>query len=211
MTSIQPPKLTKVQIWEEAEKFRNKYVLPPDTVPVPIEEIVEFGLDIQPQPIPNLMSHYDIDGFLSSDLTTLYIDQGIYENDRQENRRRFTYAHEAGHYWLHRDLYESLDFKTTAEWIEFHAEMPEDNLRWFEYQGHEFAGRLLVPRERLIQELNNQAAKVEKYRALIPNHDDDLLMQYIAGSICSVFRVSEKVIHKRIQREEIWSSLIFNR
>lgn len=210
MTSLKPQILSREQIWEEVENFRQRHINPPDTVPVPIDDIIEFELNIQPQPIPHLLEEYDIDGFLSGDLKVLYIDQNIYESPRQENRRRFTYAHEAGHLWLHKAQIEECHFQNPREWIEFRNKMPEDDLKWSEYQGYEFAGRLLVPRNSLVQELNRTSDLVMKYRTGVPDSDDDLLMEYLAGFVNNVFRVSEDVIYRRIKHEKIWDLLSFN-
>lgn len=216
MAELKPNRLSKEQIWEEAESFREKYVLPPDTVPVPIDEIVEFDMNIQPQPIPNLKSEHDIDGFLVfiRDTPVIYIDQNIYENERQENRRRFTYAHESGHFWLHIDrikaVKDEFNLDSPRDWIEFRANIPEDDLGWFEWQAYEFAGRLLVPRNRLIQELNSCSDKVSAFRNVFPNGDDEQLIDYLAGAINQVFRVAEKTIVKRIRHEKIWNLLSFN-
>jgi len=216
LTELRPPILSTEQIWEQAETFRQKYVLPPDTVPVPIDEIVELDLKIQTKPIPNLKSEYDIDGFLVllKDAPVLYIDQNIYENEKQENRRRFTYAHELGHFWLHRDIIkevkETFDLRSRWDWIEFRANIPEDDLGWFEWQAYEFAGRLLVPRNRLIQELNSCSEKVSAFRNVFPNGSDEQLIDYLAGAINQVFRVAEETIVKRIRHEKIWDLLSFN-
>ena len=89
------------EIREQAEQFRRQYVLPPDRIPVPIIDIVELELVLEVIPILDLMRKIDIDGFLSKDLSTIYIDHNIYMDPRQENRLRFTFAHEVGHLILH--------------------------------------------------------------------------------------------------------------
>jgi len=99
---IDPPRLRWNDIREEAEKFRRKYVNPPDLVPVPIIEIVELKLGLQPIPIADLME-IDIDGFLTSDLKSICLDVDIYQNPRKETRLRFTLAHEIGHWVLHKE------------------------------------------------------------------------------------------------------------
>lgn len=64
-------------IREHANQFLSNYH-PDLTFPVPIEEIAEFQLGLYFAPVPKLMDLYDVDGFLSSDLTTIYIDEFIY-------------------------------------------------------------------------------------------------------------------------------------
>ncbi len=50
-----------------AEIFRKDQSLSKKQIPVPIEEIVEFGLKLELIPIHDMKSKSDIDGFLSND------------------------------------------------------------------------------------------------------------------------------------------------
>jgi hypothetical protein len=65
---LEPPRLKWEFIRQKAEEFRRDYVNPIDLVPVPIIEIVEFDLGIQPIPKAGLKRDVDIDGFLTRDL-----------------------------------------------------------------------------------------------------------------------------------------------
>lgn len=210
MVSIKPSRLKISQIWEKSEEFRNKYADPPDQVPFPIDDIVESYLRIQPQPIPRLLEEYDIDGFLSADLRVIYIDQTIYDDPRYQYRRRFTFAHEVGHLVLHGEQIKQCSFDTVEEWIQFRSELPEDDLRFFEFEGYEFAGRLLVPKNRLIQALNSLSDKVAWYRDKFPNNNNELLIEYLASSVNNLFDVSDGVILRRIRNERIWDDLKFS-
>ena len=51
---------------------------------------------------------------------------------------------------------------------------------------------------------------VMKYRTGFPDSDDELLIEYLAGYVNSVFCVSEDVIYRRIKSERIWDLLTFN-
>ena len=101
---MKPKRYTWPEIRKLAEDFRTIYVDPPDKIPVPIEEIVEFGLGLEIVPKDRLKSTIDVDGFLSNDLKTIYIDGKIYSDKRYSNRLRFTLAHEVSHYILHEDI-----------------------------------------------------------------------------------------------------------
>ncbi len=68
MGGFKPKKLSWDFIRNKAELFRSQYIKPPDLVPVPIEEIIEFDLKITPWPKKGLLQKIDIDGFLSNDL-----------------------------------------------------------------------------------------------------------------------------------------------
>jgi Zn-dependent peptidase ImmA (M78 family) len=150
---LKPKRLRWEEIRQRAEGFREEYVDPPDTIPVPVEEILEFDLGIIPLPKKGLLQEIDVDGFLSRDLKYLIVDADIYDDPRQENRLRFTYAHEIGHLVLHKDEIKSCEFRTEEDWIHFREDMSEEYLLWFEQQAYEFAGRLLVPVHHLKQTL----------------------------------------------------------
>jgi len=90
-------------------------VHPPDLVPVPIEEILEFDLGIVPCPQKGLLQEIDVDGFLSKDLKRLFIDADVYNDPRQENRLRFTCAHEIGHLVLHKEQIQNCEFRSEEE------------------------------------------------------------------------------------------------
>jgi hypothetical protein len=90
-----------------ASKFLKEYN-PSNVIPVPIEEIIEFGLKMDIIPIPGLKdisvdAGLDIDAFISSDLKSITIDQ--YTMEKRENRYRYTLAHEIAHKLLHEDIY----------------------------------------------------------------------------------------------------------
>jgi hypothetical protein len=85
--------------------------------------------------------------------------------------------------------------------------MLEDDLSWFEQQAYEFAGRLLVPKNKLIEELDKNKDKIEKFKSLAKYIDEDLLIRGISNIICMRFCVSDVVIDKRIKKEKILKEL----
>lgn len=64
---------------------------PAGTIPVPIEEIIEFQLSIDIVPMPGLHTLIETDGFITSDLKEIYVDELVYT--KWPNRYRFTLAH----------------------------------------------------------------------------------------------------------------------
>ena len=119
------------------------------------------------------------------------------------NRLRFTYAHEIGHLVLHTEEIKQCEFRTENDWKGFREDMSEDDLNWFEQQAYEFAGRLLVPKQALIQELNKNEDNIHQFQSVYEN-DDELLKQAISRVICDKFGVSDKVIFRRIKNEQVW-------
>ena len=74
---ISPPRLSWPFIQEKAEEFRSRYVGSVHSIPVPIIEIVELTLKLEPIPIPGFMEKIDIDSFLTKDLKNICIDNDL--------------------------------------------------------------------------------------------------------------------------------------
>ena len=99
------PVLSYEDINNRAEDFLREHKRN-DTLPVDIETIVEFDLGLNIFPFPNLQETFDIEGFISGDLTVIYVDEFIYNH--RLSRYRFTLAHEMGHVVFHSDLISSI-------------------------------------------------------------------------------------------------------
>ena len=206
---IKARRLTWDEIREIAERFRQEYVDPPDLLPVPIEEIVELKLGIQSVPIPNLKKDVDIDGFLSRDFKQLFVDQETFCAERLEKRLRFTYAHEVGHIVLHKEEISKIIIETEEDWVKFRTDFPEEDLSWFELQAYEFAGRLLVPRLKLVEEMKMCRDKIDTLKENFKPINDHAMVEIVAMLICDKFNVSEAVIEKRIRTECVWKETGF--
>ena len=122
------------------------------SIPVPIEEIVEFDFRINIVPVLGLQREFEVEGFTSGDLKNIYVDEYIY-SDRL-TRYRFTLAHEIGHVVLHRHLYHAHTFKSVHNWKDFINSMTEEEHSWLEYQGYAFAVLILVPKQNLIKSVS---------------------------------------------------------
>ena len=129
MGQIRYPYFRYDQIVEAAERFlENRHPL--RNVPIPIEIIVE-GMGIDIVPFPGLHRTYDTDGFTTSDLSSIYVEEYVYVN--VESRYRFTLAHEVGHVWLHGDFYKTLAWNTPAEWKRLIQEIPDREYGFMEW------------------------------------------------------------------------------
>ena len=117
--------------------------------------IVEFNVKLDIEPEHDLAPQTDMEAHLRSDLTGIVVDHDHYMDEKFANRMRFSFAHELGHFFLHKDFYETVVFESAEEWKEILLGLPEADYTNFEYQANEFAGRLLVPREALIHEIEN--------------------------------------------------------
>jgi hypothetical protein len=84
------------------------------TLPVPIEEIVEFGFELEVVPIDGILDDLEVDAFLTSDLKRVYVDAFVLQHRRR--RYRFSLAHELAHHELHRRLYEESRVASVRDW-----------------------------------------------------------------------------------------------
>ncbi len=123
--------------------------------------------------------------------------------DRFQNRTRFSLAHEIGHFVLHKKIYNQLHKQlpnlSIMECREFILNMSDYNN--FEWQAHEFAGRLLVPRQQLIEEIRKIQEKVK--RLSVTGVDPGEILSRTSPALRRVFGVSDQVIEKRVEREDL--------
>ncbi len=170
------------------------------TIPIPIQQIIEFQLGIDIVPMQGLHGLIETDGFITSDLKEIYVDQFVY--DSRPGRYRFTLAHEVGHSVLHRDLFRARHFHSIDEWKAFMNAIPEKEHGWLEYQAYAFAGLVLVPKAPL-------AAATESCVTMIRGEGIDLeenwdfVWSRIASFVGKPFEVSGEVIERRLQKDDI--------
>lgn len=191
-------------LWNIADEARIKY-WPEANLPVNAEGIVEFRLRLDIEPIKNLLSTIDIDAYLKRDLSGIVVDYDCYMNDRFANRMRFSFAHELGHFFLHKELYLKFGISSPEDWKDFILNVPENEYRNFEWQANEFAGRLLVPYPELETEME-KAVEILKENNLVHflKVDPDAVLSRISPMLCKPFGVSTEVIETRVKREHFW-------
>lgn len=199
---IRAPFIDNKTIQRHADNFRCSY-WKKKPLPVDILGIIEFELKLDFEPIKNLRLHTGCDALLSWDCKTITIDWDEFQDERHENRLRFSCAHEIGHLILHKDLYRQLRFSTVDEWIDLMQKIPEREYSFIEFHANEFAGRLLVPRDALLTSIAGCKDKVKEALKIDKNMDPLMLKEYISSSICKGFGVSAEVISRRIEREQI--------
>jgi Zn-dependent peptidase ImmA (M78 family) len=187
------PHLSYKQIGLIADQFLSQHHQS-FTLPIPIEEIVESKMRLKICEQINLKKDYDVEGFLTSDLTTIFIDLNIYINF--ENRARFTIAHEIGHLILHGKLFKELKINSINDLYKLSANISDEDYRWLEYQAYSFASHVLVPKQLLLQELKRKIGK-------IPQQESPEIIAPIAQDLLNIFQVSGEVMLRRLQKEEI--------
>ncbi len=171
-----------------------------DTIPTPIEEIAEIKCGLNIIPLPGLRDLLDVDGFISSDLSSITVDQFVLE--RRLNRYRFTLAHELAHLYLHRDIYAELKFGSLKEWKLFQSEVDESDYNWLEYQAYAFAGLVLVPTGHLGRQFQSAAEAAERV-GFTRQGEPEAFLEYVTEVLKEVFQVSGEVIAKRLRYENL--------
>lgn len=189
-------RLSYKRIGEIANQFLSNYH-PSLSLPIPIEEIAEQKLNLKIREQMNLKKNYDVDGFLLSDLTTIFIDLDLYM--KFENRTRFTIAHEIGHLILHGELFKKLNINSVDKLNELAFKITDEDYRWLEYQAYSFASHALVPKQRLFNEIKKRIGK-------IPRLEAPEVLAPVAQDLLNIFQVSGEVMLRRFEKEEIVKS-----
>ncbi len=185
------------EIEAKVQEFLQEYH-PDNTLPIPIEEIIDLKMGIHIVPTPNMMAVSGVDAVTSHDLKQINIDHEQFE--KKPNRARFTLAHEVGHIVLHKDFIDAQNFKEEAEWRTFVLnDLHRDPM---EVQANIFAAYLLMPSDHLEREFA-QAKKELSVNPLmkgVPLPADKILADYLAKPLSQKFEVSEEAMTNRISR-----------
>jgi hypothetical protein len=166
-----------------------------DRFPVAIEMLVERSFRMDVVPIRGLQHGFNIDAFISQDLSTISVDEFVLEN--RLNRYRFSLAHELGHRVLHPDILGAMKFKSISDWKARITQFPEKAYSFLEYQANTFANCLLVPADQLDQRFDET---LERIRAggMNPADYPDVCLDAICGELGRQFEVSPNVIQCRL-------------
>lgn len=175
-------------------------------LPVDVFSLVELQLRLDVIPFDDLQAKYRIDAALTRDFTGMYVDAESYVFWERgpiwkQNRLRFTVAHEIGHWVLHRDYAAQVQVSSFDQFAR-HFKGDDPSRYWLEQEANEFAGRLLVPVERL-RELFDQFAR--QIGGIMPNwlQSEDLRGKF-AEQVAPRFGVHAQSILTRLDREGLW-------
>jgi hypothetical protein len=196
------PFIPKEEAWKKADQVRQKY-WPSGDLPVEVELLL-YPLGLELVLHHSIKDTGDVDALLLGDLKTIIVDYQDYINDRMQNRIRFSIAHELGHFILHQEKFKDIAHATIKDWVQFIQRIPDAEYSLMEYQAYEFAGRLLVPSERLEKEFRKSIQKAKDANFFSWDKTGDVALGFIANPISRIFGVSSEVIEKRLRREGFW-------
>ena len=198
---IRAPFLQYDDLRNQASQFLSEHH-PDQSIPVPIEEIVEFGFKMDIVPIPGLQEHFDIVAFISKDLTEIRVDEFVM--GYRQNRYRFSLAHELAHRVLHKDIFSEVEFTDIAGWKAAMTDsIPEKEYGLLEWHANCFAGLVLVPPAQLrdaLTEAMEMAAQNGIDWSSLGDAARDAIELHVAGAI----DVSAAVCHKRVEYDRLW-------
>lgn len=194
------PYLSEDQLSRRAERFLREHNAW-GQIPVPIEHIIDVGLQINIIPIRGLKQVCDTDAFISSDFTEISVDEPVYKHP-SENRYRFSLAHEIAHYLLHRDVFMAYPVYDIEQYRAFRARISPESYDRLEGQANAMTRFILVPRARL-SELFRQA-KVMAEGAGFPLHGNwNVAFDYVCRWLGLRFQVSPAVIAICLERDRL--------
>jgi len=198
--TVSAPWLPYEKLRPIAEKFLGEHC-PLREIPIPIEHIVDncFGIDIVPT--PGLHKSFDIDSFVTSDFTAIYVDEYVY--DSRPQRFRFSLSHEISHVIIHGDVFEKLAFSTITEWKQVVTSIPEKEYGLLEFQANSLAGLILVPPDNLKISFDESIGMAENEGVSLDD-PTDVAAEIIEGFLAERFDVSRAVINRRVGYDKLW-------
>ena len=133
---------------------------PSFSIPIPIETILIERMDIDVVPLFILRR---FDGFISSDLKRIYVDDFIYSQNQYQ--LRYILAREIGLLWMYSYIFENADYQTPDDWKQFTRSFSDEEYWQIIGEINYFAGLLLVPKGPLEYELSQR--KINSKRAIL--------------------------------------------
>jgi len=190
--------LSPESIQGAAKNFLERFH-PSLSLPVPVEEIAEFKMQLKILPLANLESSFSIDGFATVSRRAIVVDEG--QMVRQPQRFRFVLAHEIAHLTIHSDLYEKARVKDISSYVQFQESLTPEESEALELEAGSFAGRILVPEKPLVEHARQSLVRLRtKFR---PGSDLRSKCRAISQDICPVFEVILGVVETRLYGDGI--------
>jgi len=192
--------MTKEVVWDRTEQFREIYKKY-DSCPYDVELVAEqAGYEIIPK-----RDLDELDAFIGLNMKTIFVNARTYDNPSYANRIRFSIAHELGHAILHGEIIKNQHISNIEDYLSFERSLSDLEYKGFEWQANEFAGRLLVPRHHLIEQLHQQIQVLRDNNILhLLRSIPDQIRSSMSTPIARFFEVSDDVIEIRLMREDIW-------
>ena len=193
------PDLSNAKVCEIADYVRSEVVGDNPVLDFNVEQLAE-DLGFNLRPIEGLRKVYGLEAMPIFSDHLILIDEAAYDDPfNWYGRLRFTVMHEIGHYFLHQEYLENIKLNSIAEWRDYVLAV-EDASKPLEEQANEFAGRFLVPPDRLKLIIQQERAVLRKKD---PNMEYFSWRTAIYSRVARIFNVSPTVVRIRVSRERI--------
>lgn len=197
-----PEWFTPAEMRDEAEVFLREF-WPAGSVPVNIERIVDAAAGLDVVTAPGIFRAYGIDGFLSDDMKSIYVDDAL-SNGTTLHRFRFTLAHEVAHWYLHAPLYEAAAYRSAEEFLAFRRRLSAKDLAAYEWQANQFAGLILAPPKALAQKVEEAIAVAYDRGFDAIDLTDPMHRDFLAEWVGRRLEVSAQVVIRRGTDDSLW-------
>jgi len=165
-----------------------------EDVPVDVDEMAEFDVDIRVETRKGLHADRGIEGAITQDLTTILIDDGLFTKNI---RWRVTIAHEMAHAVLHADFIRALASDDDEAWKSANLGISGADNDVLEAEAQIFADALLVPDASLtrlhaevIEKLKRSGREVHEVSSASKEH--------LAGDIARQLEVPTRMVERRL-------------
>lgn len=203
--SLSIPRLSYQKIGQIADNFLQEYH-PNLNLPIPIEEIAESKLNLKIIEEMNLKKDYDIDGFLTSDLTRIFIDFDLYM--KFENRTRLTIAHEVGHLILHGQLFQDLKINSIEDLNSLAEKMTDDHQSWFVSKWEDLEDVGFFPYISFLYNTSNDYGQFTPGKTLRDKRETNILARQKALAI--IDEINARLVKIGINIVDLKSNLFYN-
>ena len=187
------------EIEEVAQEARHRFCL--SEVRVDVEFVLDVKLGMDLIPVPGLQNRIYGDAFTARDWSAIY-----YDPHPAQTRIRYSFAHELGHFLMHRQAIDGLPpTQSVDEWSELYTSLQSDAVARAETQANMFASAFLMPSDNLINRLAYALEQVEPLRqeaaqaGVQRNAYIDYVVDRIAAILAPDFDVSIEAMTWRIR------------
>lgn len=205
--------MTDPEIWAKVEQFRAQHAphLNAEMIPLDLVTFADLELKLDLIPYDGLRGAFDADAAVLGDFSGFYIDGSVYDRletlgRSEQNRLRFSLAHELGHWVLHREIFHSAGISSSEalrEWLNDHG---GDRYR-IEREANEFAGRLLVPISVLAPVFEKFAGSYDANFGAHGWQSRPDLRSQVCELLSQKFGLHPDGISVRLDREHLWPSI----
>ena len=181
----QLPRLGKDEIIQRVEELLDECW--DGVFPVDVEAVCDY-LGVAIVPVVGLQIEFGVEAFIAADFETIYVDNAGFQEEN--NRYRFSVAHELGHLVLHRDYFSSR-VESFDEWVS----LVSGGCNYAEFQANYFAGSLLAPEEELAGVLNAKfGGSMARNYWRVGREEFERIMREVR----KFFKISEQVVTRRM-------------